>query len=47
MNVETKVIKSKVGWLQLGNVSQAGKLFGYNRDSFYRFLKIFMIEVET
>lgn len=45
MNVETKVIKSKVGLLQLaeqlGNVSQACKLFGYSRDSFYRFKDLY------
>jgi transposase InsO family protein len=45
MNVETKVIKSKVGLLQLaeqlGNVSQACKLFGYSRDSFYRFKELY------
>lgn len=40
MNTETKLIKTKLGLLQLaeklGNVSQACKLFGYCRDSFYR-----------
>lgn len=45
MNTETKVIKSKVGLLQLaeqlGNVSQACKLFGYSRDSFYRFKELY------
>lgn len=45
MNTETKVIKSKVGLLhlaeQLGNVSQACKLFGYSRDSFYRFKDLY------
>lgn len=45
MNVETKVIKTKVGLLQLaeqlGNVSQACKLFGYSRDSFYRFKELY------
>lgn len=38
-----KVIKNKLGVLrlarELGNVSQACKLFGYSRDSFYRFKK--------
>lgn len=40
MNTQIKLIKSKVGLLKLaeklGNVSQACKLFGYSRDSFYR-----------
>ena len=38
---ERKVIRGKVGVLelakQLGNVSQACKIMGYSRDSFYRF----------
>jgi hypothetical protein len=41
MTTEEKIIKNKVGLLQLakdlGNVSGACKLFGYSRDSFYRF----------
>lgn len=41
MNTQIKLIKIKVGLLslaeQLGKVSQACKLFGYSRDSFYRF----------
>jgi transposase InsO family protein len=41
MNTAQKVIKVKVGLLelakQLGNVSQACKVMGYSRDSFYRF----------
>ena len=40
MNTQVKLIKTKVGLLKLaeklGNVSQACKLFGYSRDSFYR-----------
>lgn len=40
-----KVIKNKLGVLrlarELGNVSQACKLFGYSRDSFYRFKKLY------
>jgi len=40
MNTQIKLIKTKVGLLELaeklGNVSQACKLFGYSRDSFYR-----------
>jgi Winged helix-turn helix len=38
---QQKIIKAKVGLLelakQLGNVSQACKMLGYSRDSFYRF----------
>lgn len=45
MNNETKVIKTKLGLLnlaeQLGNVSQACKIFGYSRDSFYRFKELY------
>ena len=45
MKTETKVIKTKVGLLnlaeQLGNVSQACKLFGYSRDSFYRYKQLY------
>lgn len=45
MNTQVKLIKSKVGLLKLaedlGNVSQACKLFGYSRDSFYRFKELF------
>jgi len=41
MTTEQKIIKTKVGVLelarQLGNVSQACKIMGYSRDSFYRF----------
>jgi transcriptional regulator of acetoin/glycerol metabolism len=41
MTTERKVIRAKVGLLelakQLGNVSQACKILGYSRDSFYRF----------
>lgn len=40
MTTEQKLIKSKLGILdlarQLGNVSQACKIMGYSRDSFYR-----------
>jgi hypothetical protein len=45
MNTQVKLIKSKVGLLklaeELGNVSQACKLFGYSRDSFYRFKELY------
>jgi len=45
MTVEQKIIKNKVGLLelakQLGNVSQACKVFGYSRDSFYRFKQLY------
>ena len=41
MDTAQKVIKVKLGLLelgkQLGNVSQACKVMGYSRDSFYRF----------
>jgi Winged helix-turn helix len=41
MNTEQKIIKNKVGLLNLaevlGSVSEACKVMGYSRDSFYRF----------
>ncbi len=41
MTVEEEIIKSKVVLLefasQFGNIFHAWKIFGYSRDSFYRF----------
>ncbi len=45
MKTETNVIKTKLGLLrlaeQLGNVSEACKIFGYSRDSFYRYKALY------
>jgi hypothetical protein len=45
MNVESKLIKTKLGLLrlaeELGNVSQACRTMGYSRDSFYRIKQLF------
>ena len=44
MTQDQKIIRAKVGLLelakQLGNVSQACKMMGYSRDSFYRFNRL-------
>jgi transposase InsO family protein len=45
MTADQKIIKNRLGLLelakQLGNVSQACKILGYSRDSFYRYKELY------
>ena len=44
MTNDQKIIKARVGLLelarQLGNVSEACKIMGYSRDTFYRYKEL-------
>lgn len=44
MTKDQKIIKARVGLLelarQLGNVSEACKIMGYSRDTFYRYKEL-------
>ncbi len=49
MKTETKLVKTKLGLLKLaeklGNVSEACKVMGYSRDSFYRLKQLYSLRL--